>query len=54
MGVVHAEIVGGGFDETLDDGEEEYECELGEPEGYENAFLERGWVIWRYWLTLRS
>ena len=40
MGVVHAEIVGGGFDEAVDDGEEEHKCKLGEPEGYENTFLE--------------
>ena len=44
MGVVHAGIVGGlllgGFDEAVDDGEEEHECKLGEPEGYENTFLE--------------
>ena len=42
-GVVHAEIVSdllGGFDEAVDDGEEEHECKLGEPEGYENTFLE--------------
>ncbi len=41
--VVHAEIVSGllgGFDEAVDDGEEEHECELGEPEGNEDTFLE--------------
>ena len=43
VGFVHAEIVSGllgGFDEAVDDGEEEHECKLGEPEGYENTFLE--------------
>lgn len=43
VGLVHAEIVSGllgGFDEAVDDGEEEHECKLGEPEGYENTFLE--------------
>ncbi len=43
VGGVHAEIASGllgGFNEAVDDGEEEHECKLGEPEGYENTFLE--------------
>ena len=43
VGFVQAEIVSGllgGFDEAVDDGEEEHECKLGEPEGYESTFLE--------------
>ena len=41
--VVHAEIDSGllgGFDEAVDDGEEEHKCELGEPDENENTFLE--------------
>lgn len=43
VGFVHAEIVGSlleGFDEAVDDGEEEHGCKLGDLEGYENTFLE--------------